>query len=153
MRGMCYSRVGIVRTAVQALCFFGIVVNPVSIGHFTSLGSPQNGHVTRCGTSFARLNGPETVNVFLHDVQVMIFSIYASPWSVSPLGLESVGHRCECTRGHLRSQLLSFLIPLLDRYFEKGGWIFASSFRGPGLLLGWRYFRLWTRTLASLDCL
>ena len=50
-------------------------MNPVSIGHFTSLGSPQNGHVTPCGTSFARLNGPETVNVFLHFVQVIIFSI------------------------------------------------------------------------------
>jgi hypothetical protein len=32
----------VVRTAIQALCFFGIVVNPVSIGHFTSLASPQN---------------------------------------------------------------------------------------------------------------
>jgi hypothetical protein len=67
-----------VRTAIQALCFFGIVVNPVSIGHFTSLGSPQNGHVTPCGVSFALLNGPETVNVFLHFVQVMIFSMICS---------------------------------------------------------------------------
>jgi hypothetical protein len=67
-----------VRTAIQALCFFGIVVNPVSIGHFTSLGSPQNGHVTPCGVSFELLNGPETVNVFLHFVQVMIFSIRTS---------------------------------------------------------------------------
>ena len=69
---------GIVRTATQALFFLGIVVNPVPIGHFTSLASLQNGHVTPCGASFALLNGPETVNVFLHDVQVMIFSIYAS---------------------------------------------------------------------------
>ena len=32
--------------------FFGLVVKPVSIGHFTSLGSPQNGHMIFCGTSF-----------------------------------------------------------------------------------------------------
>jgi hypothetical protein len=46
------------------------------IGHFTSLGSPQNGHVTPCGTSFALLYAPDTVKVFLQDldVQVMIFS-------------------------------------------------------------------------------
>jgi hypothetical protein len=56
---------------------FGIVVNAVSIGHFTSFGSPQNGHVTPCGVSFALLNGPETVKVFLHFVQVMIFSMGA----------------------------------------------------------------------------
>jgi hypothetical protein len=62
----------------QALFFFGIVVNPVSIGHFTTLGSPQNGHVTPCGTSFALLYDPETVNVFLHFMQVMIFSIRTS---------------------------------------------------------------------------
>ena len=67
-----------VRTAIQTLCFFGIVVNPASIGHFTSLGSPQNGHVTPCGVSFALLNAPETVNVFLHFVQVMIFSMTIS---------------------------------------------------------------------------
>jgi hypothetical protein len=59
----------------HALCFFGTVVSPVSIGHFTSLGSPQNGHATPWGISFALLYGPETVNVFLHLVQVMIFSI------------------------------------------------------------------------------
>jgi hypothetical protein len=64
--------------AIQAFCFVGIVVNPVSIGHLMSLGSPQNGHVTPCGVPFALLNGPETVNVFLHFVQVMIFSICAS---------------------------------------------------------------------------
>jgi hypothetical protein len=49
-------------------------VNPVSIGHFTSLVATQNGHVILCGTSFALLYGPETVNVFLHFMQVMIFS-------------------------------------------------------------------------------
>jgi len=63
---------------IQALSFFGIVVNPASIGHFTSLASLQNGQVTPCGVPFALLNGPETVNVFLHFVQVMIFSICAS---------------------------------------------------------------------------
>src|ERR1700739_1128592 len=64
--------------ACQALFFFGMVVNPVSIGHFTSLSSPQNGHVTPCATSFALLYGPDTVKVFLHFVQVMIFSIRPS---------------------------------------------------------------------------
>ena len=55
--------------------FFGMVVNPTSIGHFTSPVSPQNGHVTSCETSVALLNGPETVKVFRHFVHVMIFSI------------------------------------------------------------------------------
>jgi hypothetical protein len=64
-------------------------VNPVSIGHFMSLGSPQNGHVTGWGTSFALLYGPETVNVFLHFVQVMIFSIRTS--------------LCGCRRGVLEA--------------------------------------------------
>jgi len=64
--------------AFHALCFFGIVVNPLSLGHLTSLAPPQNGHVKRCGTSSARLNGPETVNVFLHFMQVRIFSIRSS---------------------------------------------------------------------------
>jgi hypothetical protein len=59
---------------VHGALLFGIVVNPVSIGHFTSLVATQNGHVTLCGTSFALLYGPETVNVFLHCMQVMIFS-------------------------------------------------------------------------------
>jgi hypothetical protein len=63
---------------LHALFFFGIVVSLVSIGHFTSLRSSQKGHVTACGTSRALLYGPETVNVFLHLVQVMIFSIAAS---------------------------------------------------------------------------
>ncbi len=56
----------------------GVVVNPVSSGHITSLDSPQNGHVTPCGTSFILLYGPETLNVFWHFVQVTIFSIHAS---------------------------------------------------------------------------
>ena len=60
--------------AIQAPIFFGIVVNPVSAGHLTSLLPPQNGHVTPCGISFARLYGPDTVKVFRHLVQVMIFS-------------------------------------------------------------------------------
>lgn len=47
----------------------------VSIGHITSLGSSQCGQVTLCGTFFAELNGPDTLNVFLQCVQVMIFSI------------------------------------------------------------------------------
>jgi len=55
-----------------------MVVNPVSIGHFSSFSSPQNGHVTPCDASFALLYGPETVNVFLHFMQVMIFSIRTS---------------------------------------------------------------------------
>jgi hypothetical protein len=49
-------------------------VNPVSMGHITSSDSPQNGHTTACGTSFILLCGPETLNVFLHFVQVTIFS-------------------------------------------------------------------------------
>jgi hypothetical protein len=64
--------------AYALLCFGGIVVKPVSIGHITSLCSPQNGQVTPCATCFITLYGPETLNVFLHVVQVMIFSITAS---------------------------------------------------------------------------
>jgi len=67
----------LLRIHLHALFFFGIVVSLVSIGHVTSLRSSQKGHVTACGTSRALLYGPETVNVFLHLVQVMIFSIAA----------------------------------------------------------------------------
>ena len=80
----------VVRTAIQVLCLFGIVVNPVSIGHFTSLASPQNGHLAPCGVSLALLNGPETVNVFLHFVQVMIFSIRTSILSRAGKALRSL---------------------------------------------------------------
>jgi len=64
--------------AFLGACFVGIVVNPVSMGHITSLDSPQNGHVTPCGTPFVVLYGPETLNVFWHFVQVTIFSIFNS---------------------------------------------------------------------------
>jgi hypothetical protein len=65
----------------------GIVVNPVSIGHISSLDSPQNGQVTPCGTSFIPLRGPETLNVFRHFVQVTIFSILISLLLFSSAGL------------------------------------------------------------------
>ena len=59
------------------LCLFGIVVSLASFGHFTSLDSPQNGQGTPRCTSPALLYAPETVNVFLHLVHVMIFSMVA----------------------------------------------------------------------------
>jgi hypothetical protein len=83
----CTAQIGI-----EALGFFGMVVNPVSIGHFTSLSSSQNGHVTPCGASFALLYGPETVNVFLHFMQVMIFSIRTSLRSYR----EAIWEPCSC---------------------------------------------------------
>ena len=87
-----------VRNRCFDACFLGMVVNhPVSIGHITSLDSPQNGHVTPCGTSFILLCGPETLNVFWHPVQVTIFSItqlttspYFSLLLFSPTGLSGL---------------------------------------------------------------
>jgi hypothetical protein len=70
----------------------------VSIGHFTSLVATQNRHVTLCGTSFALLYGPETVNVFLHFMQVIIFSkLLASRTAVSirPFHLSRTRRRAE----------------------------------------------------------
>jgi hypothetical protein len=62
-------------------------VNPVSIGHITSLDAPQNGHLPPCGTSFTLLCGPEILNVFRHFVQVTIFSILNSLLLLSSTGL------------------------------------------------------------------
>jgi hypothetical protein len=70
-------------------CFSGIVVNPVSIGHITSLDAPQNGQVKPCDTSFTLLYGPETLNVFWHFVQVTIFSILNSLLLLSSTGLSA----------------------------------------------------------------
>ena len=51
---------------------------PSGLATLPRLTSPQNGHVTPRGTSFAVLCGPDTVKVFLHFAQVVIFSIPTS---------------------------------------------------------------------------
>jgi hypothetical protein len=136
-----------VRNRYLGACFSGIVVNPASIGHTTSLDSPQNGHVTPCGTSFVLLCGPETLNVFWHFVQVTIFSILNSLLLLSPTGLSGLP-------GGGHADVLLFSLPtvpeppsehflsatprlrpllLLSPRFDRGvGSIVRRIFRQPG---------------------
>jgi len=103
--------------AFLGACFVGIVVNPVSMGHITSLDSPQNGHVTPCGTPFVVLYGPETLNVFWHFVQVTIFSIFNSYFCSLRRGLSGLpgggggGHAARFNSPHFWQKHLNSGLP------------------------------------------
>jgi hypothetical protein len=90
-------------------------VNPVSIGHITSLDSPQNGQVIPCGTSFIPLSVPETLNVLWHFVQVTIFSILNSLLLFSPMGSKPWQYSNLSWLGSLASLGCALHDPRLDR--------------------------------------
>ena len=121
-------------------------------GHITSLECSQKGHVIPCGTFCVALYGPESLKVFLHFLQVTIFSIIAP--KISP----KLKTRLPATAGAAPVQAAAVRLLWIGALslLYGGVWVDLDERQRPKTalkLFGWAIAEGWRRVCVLRWCL